>query len=110
MLSAAVVLNLIPFLYVFAALLKFAFRERERKGRYSKGLLVFAGGCGFATTSLGIALAFFPAKQITSIWKYEASMFGITLGFVLLAVFFFFVYGRLKQPQAAPVLEAARPT
>ena len=112
MLSAAVVLQLIPFLYVFAALLKFAFREREKKGRYSKGLLIFAGTSGLITTILGIALAFFPAKQITSIWKYEAGMFGITLGFIALAVFFFFVYGRLKQTRSAPVqqkLEPARP-
>ncbi len=113
MLSAAVVLQLIPFLYVFAALLKFAAREREKKGRYGKGLLVFAGASGLVTTILGIALAFFPAKQITSVWKYEAGMFGITLGFIAMAVFFFFVYGRLKQPQSPPVqqkLEAARPT
>jgi amino acid transporter len=113
MLSAAVVLNLVPFLYVFAALLKFAVVEREKKGRYGKGLLFFAGASGLITTMLGIALAFFPSKQITSIWKYEASMFGITLGFVALAVFFFFVYGRLKRPQSAPVsrkLETARPT
>ena len=112
MLSAAVVLQLIPFLYVFAALLKFAFRETEKKGRYGKGLLIFAGASGLITTILGIALAFFPAKQITSIWKYEAGMFGITLGFIALAVFFFFVYGRLKQPQSASVqqkLEPARP-
>lgn len=114
MLSAAVVLQLIPFLYVFAALLKFALREREPRGRYGRGLLVFAGASGLLTTILGIALAFFPAKQITSLWKYEASMFGITLGFIALAVFFFFVYGRLKQPQSVAVepkhLETARPT
>jgi len=58
------------------------------------------------TTALGIALAFFPAKQITSVWRYEAKMFGFTLFFLVLAAFFFFVYGRLKEPQ----LGAARPT
>ncbi len=100
MLSAAVVLQLVPFLYVFAALLRFAFVESETKGRYGKGTLVFAGGSGLVTTVLGIALAFFPAKQITSLWKYEAGMLGITLGFIVLAVFFFFVYGRLKTPRA----------
>jgi hypothetical protein len=26
-------------------------------------------------------------------------MFGITLGFIALAVFFFFVYGRMKMPR-----------
>ncbi|HKS75783.1 MAG TPA: APC family permease [Terriglobales bacterium] len=111
MLSAAVVLQLVPFLYVFAALLKFAYCEPQPQGRYGKGMLIFAGASGLVTTILGIALAFFPAKQITSIWKYEAGMFGITLGFVVLAVFFFFVYGRLKEPKTAPVqkLEPARP-
>jgi amino acid transporter len=98
MLSLAVVLQLIPFLYVFAALLKFAFSDSEVKGRYGKGMLAFAGASGLLTTTLGIGLAFFPAKQISSIWWYEAKMFGITLAFLALAAFFFFVYGRHKLP------------
>ena len=101
MLSAAVVLQLVPFLYVFAALLKFAFRRELEGGRYGRGTLIFAGLAGLLTTILGIVLAFFPAKQITSLWKYEASMFGITLGFVALAVFFFYGYGRLKAQSPA---------
>ncbi len=106
MLSAAVVLQLVPFLYVFAALLKFAVTERGKQGRYGKPVLVFAGAAGMITTTLGIALAFFPAKQITSLWKYEAGMLGITLGFIVLAVFFFFVYSRLKG--ASPAESQAR--
>ena len=99
MLSLAVVLQLVPFLYVFAALLKFAFKSDLAGGRYGRGTLVAAGLAGFLTTSLGITLAFFPAKQITSVWKYEVKMFGFTLFFLVLAAFFFFVYGRLKAPQ-----------
>src|SRR5262249_30581559 len=95
MLSAAVVLQLVPFLYVFGALLKFVWSGSLADGRYGKGTLIFAGSAGLVTTTLAIIVAFFPAKQITSLWKYEASMFGITLGFVALAAFFFFVYGRL---------------
>jgi glutamate:GABA antiporter len=112
MLSLAVVLQLVPFLYVFAALLRFAMRRPFESARYSRATLLFAGVAGFVTTTLGIALAFFPAKQITSVWKYEVSMFGIILFFLLLAVFFFFVYGRLKVPRAAAVehVEAARIT
>jgi hypothetical protein len=34
-------------------------------------------------------------------------MFGITLGFIALAVFFFFGYGRLKTPEATRVEVAA---
>jgi amino acid transporter len=112
MLSLAVVLQLVPFLYVFAALLKFALRKPFESRRYSRGTLLFAGAAGLVTTTLGIALAFFPAKQITSVWKYEVSMIGITLAFLLLAVFFFFVYSRLKTPRATAVkhAEAARIT
>jgi glutamate:GABA antiporter len=106
MLSLAVVLQLVPFLYVFAALLKLAFRRQFEGGRYGRGTLMFAGAAGFVTTILGIALAFFPAKQITSVWKYEVTMIGITLAFLLLAVFFFFVYGRLKSPRTAAVEQA----
>jgi glutamate:GABA antiporter len=112
MLSLAVVLQLVPFLYVFGALLKFAFRTPFESKRYGRGTLLFAGGAGLLTTSLGIALAFFPAKQITSLWKYEVTMIGITLAFLLLAVFFFFVYGRLKSPKVNTVerVEVARST
>jgi glutamate:GABA antiporter len=99
MLSLAVVLQLVPFLYVFAALLMFARKDDLGDGRYGRGTLIFAGSCGFLTTLLGIVLAFFPARQITSVWKYEAKMFGFTLFFLALAAFFFFVYGRHKTPQ-----------
>jgi glutamate:GABA antiporter len=108
MLSAAVVLQLIPFLYVFAALVKFAWHGSLSGGRYRRSTLMFAGVAGLLTTTLAIIVAFFPAKQITSIWKYEATMFGITLGFVALAVFFFYVYGRFKPAAKMEKLGAAR--
>jgi amino acid transporter len=112
MLSLAVVLQLVPFLYVFGALLKFALRKPLEGGRYGRRTLLCAGGAGSVTTVLGIALAFFPAKQITSVWKYEITMFGITLAFLALAAFFFFVYSHLRAPQAVRVgpAQAARPT
>ena len=99
LLSLAVVLQLVPFLYMFGALLKIAFAESFVKGRYGKTTLILAGASGFVTTLLGIALAFFPAQQITSIRSYELWMFGGTLFFVGLAAFFFFVYGRRKAAQ-----------
>jgi len=111
MLSAAVVLQLVPFLYVFAALVKFAWRGSLEDGRYSRGTLLFAGVAGLVTTTLAIIVAFFPAKQITSLWRYEVSMFGITFGFIALAVFFFYGYGRLKTVAAeVEKVEVARPT
>ncbi len=96
LLSLAVVLQLIPFLYMFAALLKIAFAKEYARGHYGKGTLIFAGVCGFVTTVLGIALAFFPAQQIKSLARYEIWMFGGTLGFIGLAAFFFYIYGSRK--------------
>ncbi len=96
MLSLAVVLQLVPFLYMFAALLKFAFRDTSTERRYSKPTLIWAGASGLITTSLGIALAFFPARQVKSLLVYETWMVGGTIFFVGLAAFFFFVYGRRK--------------
>jgi amino acid transporter len=96
LLSLAVVLQLIPFLYMFAALLKFSTSQQSAQGRYGKATLFAAGLSGLLTTVLGIALVFFPAQQITSLASYEAWMFGGTAFFIGLAAFFFFVYGRRK--------------
>jgi amino acid transporter len=96
LLSLAVVLQLVPFLYMFGALLKIATQPVFVKVHYGKATLLFAGVSGLVTTTLGIALAFFPAVQITSVLSYEIWMFGGTLLFVGLAAFFFFVYGRRK--------------
>jgi amino acid transporter len=99
LLSLAVVLQLVPFVYMFGALLKFAVTEPAPRGQYGRTTLFLAGLSGFLTTILGIALVFFPAQQITSLWSYELWMFGGTVFFIGLAAFFFFVYGRRKSPR-----------
>ena len=96
MLSLAVVLQLVPFLYMFGALLKIALDRHFQPARYSKSTLLLAGASGLLTTSLGIGLAFFPAQQISSLASYETWMVGGTIFFIGAAAFFFFVYGRRK--------------
>lgn len=96
LLSLAVVLQLIPFLYLFAALVKIAGDRTWEKGYYQPWVLYAAGGSGLLTTILGIILVFFPAQQIRSVLAYEAWMLGGTAGFIGLAAFFFYVYGRRK--------------
>jgi amino acid transporter len=105
LLSLAVVLQLVPFLYIFGALLVIAFSPAFVQCRYGRGTLLFAGVSGLLTTVLGIALVFFPAQQITSLLRYEIWMFGGTAFFIGLAAFFFYVYGGRK---AARKLAAAR--
>jgi glutamate:GABA antiporter len=96
LLSLAVVLQLVPFLYMFGALVKFAVTEEKPTGQYGRTAMFVAGISGFLTTTLGIALVFFPAQQISSLLWYEVWMVGMTLFAVGLAAFFFFVYGRKK--------------
>ena len=100
LLSLAVVLQLVPFLYMFGALIRFSVIEKSPRGHYSRTTLFFAGASGFLTTLLGITLVFFPAQQITSLLWYEVWMVGMTLFAVSLAAFFFYVYGRNKLSQA----------
>jgi len=107
LLSLAVVLQLIPFIYMFAALIRIASDPGTTKGRYSRPVLLWAGYTGVLTTILGIALAFFPAQQITSLGRYETWMFGGTAGFIGLAIFFFYVYGRRKLRHSQLVASAA---
>jgi amino acid transporter len=96
MLDLAVVLQLVPFLYMYGAVLKLAKKSAPGEGYYSRGKLLTAGSCGLATTMLAIGVAFIPSHQITSIVLFEMKMVSGTLLFVGLAAFFFFVYGRRK--------------
>jgi amino acid transporter len=109
LLSLAVVLQLIPFLYMFGALMKIASSGSFVKGRYGKTTLILAGFSGFTTAGLGIALAFFPAQQIKSLLSYEIWMFGGTLLFIGLAAFFFFIYGRRKAARKLAAAAAPAP-
>jgi amino acid transporter len=104
LLSLAVVLQLIPFLYMFGALVKIAGAESFVKGHYSKITLQLAGFSGFVTTTLGIVLAFAPAQQIKSIASYEIWMVGGTIFFIGLAAFFFYVYGGRKAARKAAAI------
>jgi amino acid transporter len=103
LLSLAVVLQLVPFVYMFGALVKFAVTESKPGGQYGRTTLLLAGLSGFLTTVLGISLAFFPAQQISSLFWYEVWMIGGTLFFIGLAAFFFFVYGRRKALRTVPL-------
>jgi glutamate:GABA antiporter len=96
LLSLAVVLQLIPFLYVFGAILRIALRADFQKLQYSRGTLIAAGISGLVTTMVAMVVAYFPAAQIQSVVGYEIWMVGGTLLFIGLAWFFFFVYGRRK--------------
>jgi amino acid transporter len=106
MLSLAVVLQLVPFLYMFGALIRFGLRYEPGQGVYGRTTLLLAGVSGLLTTSLGILLVFFPSQSITSLKLYEIKMVGGTALFIGLAWFFFFIYGRRKSQRQLAILQS----
>lgn len=97
MLLLAVVLQLVPFLYLYAALIRIAMQEDLGEAFYKRKTLWFAGISGFATTAIGMVVAFVPpAGRQEPTWLFETKMFIGCAFFIGLAAFFFYVYSRRK--------------
>ncbi|MCI0404064.1 MAG: APC family permease [Acidobacteria bacterium] len=85
LLALAVVLQLVPLAYMYAALLRLAFFDPQHQHVfYTRPTLAFAGAAGLITTILGIAVAFLPPAQVESVWRYELKMV-VGCGVVLVA-------------------------
>jgi glutamate:GABA antiporter len=94
LLLLAVVLQLIPYLYIFLALIRLAASPTYVRARYSRPTLWAAGLSGLIVTAVGVVLAFVPPDGSEPIGRFETKMIGGTVFFLLLAAFFFFVYAR----------------
>jgi len=106
MLDLAVFLQLVPFLYMYAALIRLG-RQRDANGVYVGWKLKLAGICGFATTMLGMGVAFVPTHQISSVWLFEAKMFIGCAFFLGLAAFLFRFYSSRKSTRTMEAVGAA---
>jgi hypothetical protein len=110
MLDLAVVLQLVPFLYMYGALVDLARLPADGRGYYSKGMLWFAGLSGLLTTAIGMVVAFIPQRAGEPVWLFEAKMGLGTIFFLGLAAFFYFPYSRRKRIEdAAPAAGEMRP-
>jgi len=103
----AVVLQMIPFLYLYAALVVLARRPEDGRGRFSKATLWFAGLSGFATSCIGAVVAFIPQRGGEDLWMFETKMFlGVAL-LLGLGAFFYFPYARRRAGLLATAASAA---
>ena len=71
LLLLAVVLQLIPYLYIFLALIRLAASPNFVRSRYSRSTLWLAGTCGLVVTALGTVLAFVPQEGGEPVWRFE---------------------------------------
>jgi amino acid transporter len=98
MLDLSAVLNLVPYVYIFAAILMLTSSNTSAlrpPGRFSNSTLRTIGSVGLFTTLLAIAVVFVPSKQVKSVPIFELKMFSGSLFFLGLGSFFFY-NGRRK--------------
>jgi amino acid transporter len=90
LLELAVVLQLLPFLYLYAALVRLPARAAGERLYFRPATLRAAGCCGLATTALGMVVAFVPSREVTSVGLFELKMLLGSGFFLGLAGLFFF--------------------
>jgi amino acid transporter len=100
LLDVAVVLQLVPYVYVFAILVKISAPGAPATAYFRKTTLRAAGLAGLFTSGLGMVLAFVPSHQITSIWAFEAKMVVGCAVFIGAALAFFRNGTRTSAPAA----------
>jgi amino acid transporter len=104
---AAIILYFIPFLYMFAAVIKLAGRP-DRKNN-ERAILVpggrlgvwIAGGCGFFVVLLSIGLSLFPPGEETNKIAFEVKLVGGTLASILLGLILYWRGARAKAREMA---------
>jgi amino acid transporter len=92
LLAIAVVLQLIPNIYMFAALLKQSWRNQSSRRIYN----LANGAAGLAASCIGIGVAFIPTSLTGSIWIYEMKL-GTAIAVTLGAAFILYGIARWKK-------------
>jgi len=108
LLSLAVVLQLVPFLYMYGAIVLIAAREKSPQGPYGRRTLWMAGVSGFMTTAIGMGVAFVPPTD-QSVWLFELKMAAGCVGLLGIGTFFFLFNAR-RAPVLAAIGDAEIPT
>lgn len=90
LLQTTVVLQLIPYVYMFAALLKVRATYGRSGGFFrNKWVTIISGVIGGGMTIFGIAFAFVPSDNISAILTYEIKLIFSCIGFLLPAFIFY---------------------
>ncbi len=87
LLSIAVILQMVPNLYMFAALWKMT--GGLGAGKTRRGYLRGIATSGMVAAAVGLVLAFVPTQEVRSLWTYEAKLFTVTALVIGSALFFY---------------------
>ncbi len=106
LLDLAVVLQMISYLYLYAALARVAFAKSAQNGFFNQTRTRFAAVSGLLTTCIGMIVAFVPSHAVDSVWRFEVKMVVTCVAFLCLAGGLFFFYSRRRQVIPALPVEA----
>ncbi|MBV8569179.1 MAG: hypothetical protein JO319_01085 [Acidobacteriaceae bacterium] len=95
LIDLAVVLQMISYLYVYAALARAAF-GRDAQPNRRRFWIRFAALSGLCTTGIGMLVAFIPSHQVDSVWRFEIKMVLTCAAFLGLAAALFAYYSRQR--------------
>jgi amino acid transporter len=106
LLQTTVVLQLIPYVYMFAALIKVRATYNNENAYFKNKIVTLAAGfIGGGMTIFGIAFAFVPTENVSSIFVYEIKLVLSCVGFIIPAIIFFYLNNRkVKLKEAAEVV------
>jgi amino acid transporter len=109
LLQTTIILQLIPYLYMFAALVRVAgspsgYHAADQYFRHST-LLRMAGVLGFLMTSAGVVFAFVPAAGASDVWGFEAKLLLGTLSFLIPGIVIFQIHARRQPSVVASQIE-----
>jgi amino acid transporter len=103
LIDAAIILYFIPFLYMFAAVIKLA-RRKDRKGNPHAVLVPgglagvwISGGLGFIVVLVGIFVSLVPPGDSTNKLGFELKLVGGTIASILLGLVLYWRGARAKQ-------------
>jgi amino acid transporter len=100
--DAAIILYFIPFLYMFAAIIKLAGRRDRRENEHAvlvpggKVGIWICGALGFIVVLVGIGLSFVPPGGSDAV-DFEVKLIGGTVGTLLIGLFLYWRGARSKQ-------------
>lgn len=102
LLELAVILQMIPNCYMFAALLKYA---RGSVRLSNRPYVITNASCGLTASAAGLCVAFIPAAQTKNVWIYELKLM-LALVIVLGSAFYFYSRKRARQAGVDPTAAA----
>jgi amino acid transporter len=107
LIDAGIILYFIPFLYMFAAVIKLAARKDRSENRHAvlvpggKAGVWIAGGLGFVVVLMGILVSLVPPGDSSNKLGFEIKLVGGTLASILLGLILYWRGARSKQSVSA---------